>query len=212
MTPDQISRLLRFTPSLLTMTGSTIVPAIVCVALVVWLGYQWLQHSRSRAIEQDMMYLASVTVIVNLLTIPYSWSYNHALLVLPILVSTKAAWNLPYRSRLLFMISMIGTLYLLPALVHESLTLVYESEVFQLLHVIALMIILLLVHHADRRRTNAALPGKLDDHAPDRLEIRQSWTIPGQRQDHQNSGQPYRSRSTLPSASKVTPSDSSSSR
>lgn len=138
---------------LLTTTGSLAAPAVICAALLLWIAHVWLQSTRSKTLEQDILFLASVTLIVNLLTIPYSWSYNHALLALPMLVSIYEARALSTRGRLIFAISIVWSLYVLPPYIHASLTLPYESDVYQVIHVLVFMIILLLIHQAGRRAT-----------------------------------------------------------
>jgi hypothetical protein len=138
---------------LLTTTGSIAAAVLACAALLLWNARLWQHSSRSKTLEQDIPYLASVTLIVNLLTLPYSWSYNHALLAIPILVSIREAWTLSQRKRLIFAIAMVLSLYVLPPYIHASLTLPYESDVYQVLHVLVFLMIVLLVHSAVLRNT-----------------------------------------------------------
>ena len=83
-----------------------------------------------------MMYLIVVTTIVNLLIIPYSWSYNHALLVLPFCYAMSQAWRLSGRSRLVWIASLFGLIYPFSRLIYTTLTAVHQSDVFQIIPVL----------------------------------------------------------------------------
>ncbi len=68
----------------LSLGLSWIVPSVISVALMVWLGWIWLPFLRGKSISSNrMLYLFSAALLVNLIVVPYSWMHNLALMLLP---------------------------------------------------------------------------------------------------------------------------------
>jgi hypothetical protein len=69
-----------------------VVSLLVCLALLVWLGWMWLPALRMSEIPSGrFLFLLSAATLVNLIIIPYSWMHNLALLLLPLAYSLVLA-------------------------------------------------------------------------------------------------------------------------
>jgi len=137
--------------SLVLLSPSLILPALVSCLLCGWVAYLWISALRTGRWAERMMYLIAVTTIVNLLVIPYSWSYNHAMLVLPFCYAISQAWRLPERSRLAWIAGLFGLIYPFSRLIYTTLTAVHQSDVFQVIPVLLFLpLMVALQRHVDR--------------------------------------------------------------
>jgi len=137
--------------SLVLVSPSLVLPTLVSCLLCGWVGYLWISALRTSRSAERMMYLIVVTTIVNLLIIPYSWSYNHALLVLPFCYAMSQAWRLSGRSRLVWIASLFGLIYPFSRLIYTTLTAVHQSDVFQIIPVLLFLpFMVALQRHVDR--------------------------------------------------------------
>jgi Glycosyltransferase family 87 len=84
---------------LLTLGIPWFVPLVISLALILWLGWIWLPTLRVKPVPfQHMLFLFSAAILVNLITIPYSWMHNLVLLLLPLgscfnLIFKRKAWQ-----------------------------------------------------------------------------------------------------------------------
>lgn len=63
---------------------SWLVPLVISLALLAWIGWIWLPLLRGMEISSNrIIFLFSAATMVNLMTIPYSWMHNLTLLLLP---------------------------------------------------------------------------------------------------------------------------------
>jgi hypothetical protein len=68
----------------LTIGWHWLVPLVLSVALLLWIGWVWLPLFRGQVPSRNrVLFLFSAAMIVNLAAIPYSWMHNLALLLLP---------------------------------------------------------------------------------------------------------------------------------
>ena len=68
----------------LSLGLSWILPSVISVALIVWLGRIWLPFLRGKSISSNrMLFLFSAALLVNLIVVPYSWMHNLTLMLLP---------------------------------------------------------------------------------------------------------------------------------
>ena len=68
----------------LSLGISWIVPLVISLALMAWLGWIWLPLLRGAEMSSNqVLFLFSTATLVNLMIVPYSWMHNLALLLLP---------------------------------------------------------------------------------------------------------------------------------
>ena len=86
---------------LLTNLGfSYFVPFFVTIFVLFWLGWLWIPLIRVQEMSASQaIFLFSATVTANMIVLPYSWSYNHILLLLPfgyclsLIFKTRGLWR-----------------------------------------------------------------------------------------------------------------------
>ncbi len=66
----------------------------LCAALVAWLAHWWYRLIRENRLLEQATEVVSATIIVNLLILPYSWSYNLTLLLIPASVLIRRYWQI----------------------------------------------------------------------------------------------------------------------
>jgi hypothetical protein len=95
---------------LINLGFSQLVPLFISLGILLWLGWLWLPFIRGQAASPDRtLFLFSAAVTVNMIVIPYSWSYNHILLILSfgyclsLILKMKGIW-LSLWSVLLFLV------------------------------------------------------------------------------------------------------------
>jgi hypothetical protein len=99
-----------------------------------------------------MTYLIGVTTIVNLLILPYSWFYNQAVLIVPIIYAVDQLRRFEGLVRIFWLLAIVLVVYFLPTAVDAALTRIYLSEVYQVIPVICLLpLVALLQWQVDRQ-------------------------------------------------------------
>lgn len=94
----------------LSLGISWVIPLLVSIALVLWLGWVWLPFLFGKETSSNrILFLFSVAIMVNLIVVPYSWMHNLALLLLPFgyslsLILKKKGWTRTAWLVLLFII------------------------------------------------------------------------------------------------------------
>jgi hypothetical protein len=114
--------------SLTALSPSLVVPALACGALLIWTTLVWLRELRAPSGGRTL-YLVSLATTVNLLVVPYSWSYNQALLVLPLGYAAQLAWRLGGWARLSWT-AVLALAFVVPTIMHATLALQYRSDVY----------------------------------------------------------------------------------
>ena len=121
------------------------VPAILSCLLAGWLGYLWFRVVRTRRWSEEILYLIGMTSIITLLITPYSWFYNQVLLILPLVYAVDQVRHLGAPWRSMWLVIIIAVVYFLPTAVDVALTRIYDSEVYQVIPVIALFFVMALL-------------------------------------------------------------------
>jgi glycosyl transferase family 87 len=121
-------------------------PAIVSCLLAGWLGYRWFRVVQTQRWSEEILYLIGITTIVNLLVSPYSWFYNQVVLILPLSEAVDQIQHLYPPWRTMWLVIIIVAAYFLPTAIDVALTRVYDSEVYQVIPVIALFFVVGLLH------------------------------------------------------------------
>ena len=127
-------------------------PALLSVLLNLWLAYLWIHSLREGRWLERMTYLIGVTTIVNLLILPYSWFYNQAVLIVPIIYAVDQLRRFEGLARIFWLLAIVLVVYFLPTAVDAALTRIYLSEVYQVIPVICLLpLVVLLQWQVDRQ-------------------------------------------------------------
>jgi hypothetical protein len=85
---------------LLSLGFPWLVPMIISLALLIWLGWIWLPFFRGTEISSDqILFRFSAAITVNLITIPYSWMHNLIILLLPLGFSLALVLKIKSRRR-----------------------------------------------------------------------------------------------------------------
>ena len=97
---------------LLSLGAPWFIPLTISLALLVWLGWIWLPLLCGVEISQNrVVFLFSTATIVNLITIPYSWMHNLALLLLPLGYSLFLALKVTTKVRFVWLILLFIVMY-----------------------------------------------------------------------------------------------------
>ena len=127
-------------------------PALLSVLLTLWLAYLWIHSLREGRCLERKTYLIGVTTIVNLLILPYSWFYNQAVLIVPIIYAVDQLRRLEGLALIFWLLAIVLVVYFLPTAVDATLTRIYLSEVYQVIPVICLLpLVVLLQWQVDRQ-------------------------------------------------------------
>ncbi|MGE5251013.1 MAG: glycosyltransferase family 87 protein [Bacteroidota bacterium] len=128
------------------------VPALISIGLIAWLGVLWWPFLRQEGAAFDrVLALFSAAILVNLITIPYSWMHNLTLLLLPIGYCLALALRMHGSVRyfwlaLLFMIMHPLMLGLYVALYEPA-----HTQVYQVIPAMALLPTMFYLEHQKNR-------------------------------------------------------------
>lgn len=125
--------------SLTLIPDSLLFPAILSCLLCGWVLYLWIQALRQGRWKERALYLVAITVTVNLLVLPYSWSYNQALLILPFCYAIDRTRQLRWSARIAWLATLIALIYPFSASIYMMLTVVYQSDVYQVIPVLCFL-------------------------------------------------------------------------
>jgi hypothetical protein len=137
------------------------IPAMVSGLLAGWLSYLWFRVVRTRRWSEEILYLIAMTTLVTLLITPYSWFYNQVLLILPLVYAVDQLRHLRAPWRTMWLIAIIVVVYFLPTAVDVALTRIYDSEVYQIIPVIALFFVVALLQWQLDHGSKPAVRGAL---------------------------------------------------
>ena len=139
--------------SLTIAPGSLWFPALVSCALTVWLSYLWVHSVGTGRWSERILYLVSITTVVNLLILPYSWFYNQAVLILPICYAIHRLRRFDASARIFWLITLVLVVYFLPTAVDAALTRIYLSEVYQVIPVMCLLPVVAVIEWQAERKS-----------------------------------------------------------
>jgi hypothetical protein len=127
-------------------------PALLSGLLILWLAYLWIDSIKAGCWVERLTYLVGVTTVVNLMILPYSWFYNQAVLIVPIMYAVDLLRRFEGLARILWLLAIVLVVYFLPTVVDVALTRIYLSEVYQVIPVICLLpLVVLLQWQVDRQ-------------------------------------------------------------
>lgn len=95
-----------------------VVPCIISLALLIWVGWAWLPALRGVELSQNrILFIFSIAMMANLIAVPYSWMHNLALLLLPcgycLALIQKLERNISYFWGLMLFIIMYPLMFIL---------------------------------------------------------------------------------------------------
>jgi hypothetical protein len=116
------------------------VPAVISLALIIWLGWIWLPVLRGQELSvNQILFLFSMTTLVNLITIPYSWMHNLALLLLPFGYSLTLVLKVKSRARFVWMALLFFIMHPLMLGLYVALNGPDHTQAYQIIPALALL-------------------------------------------------------------------------
>ena len=142
----------------LSIGSSWLIPAVISLGLLIWLGWVWLPVLLGQEIFKNRnFFLFSSAVLVNLIAIPYSWMHNLLLLILP--CGYCITLVLKMKSRIRFFWLAILFIIMHPLMV--SLFILFHgptlSQAYQIIPTIILTLILIILEWKKNTDDNIAL-------------------------------------------------------
>jgi hypothetical protein len=135
-----------------------LVPLILSVLLVGWVTYLWVRALRSGTLNQQLYGLIAITTTVNLLVMPYGWSYNQVVLIFAICYAASSAWELAGLRRLGYLAALFTIALVVPPVVYNALVGPDHLDVYHAIMPLLLLPILVLLERERRRLPQRALP------------------------------------------------------
>lgn len=129
----------------LALGSSLLVPAVLSAALLGWIAWKWLPVLRSAQVSDRFSYLIALTMIVNLVVVPYSWLHNLLLLLFPLAYGFARTWQLAPGRRLLWFLVLLGVMHPFFLLVYFGLSMPLDLQTYQVIPALALLPLLVLV-------------------------------------------------------------------
>jgi hypothetical protein len=125
-----------------------VLPALVSCLLLVWMLYLWIHALYTGQLTKRIIYLIAITTIVNLLIVPYSWSYNQAILVFPFAYAIGRAWRLRGFARIVWFVALFALIYPFTQLIYRILTVPHQSDVYQIIPVVLLLPLIVILQRS----------------------------------------------------------------
>jgi hypothetical protein len=124
----------------LTLAIPWFVPMIVSIALLVWLGIIWWPFLRGREMAfNQVFFLFSFAILVNLITIPYSWMHNLTLLLLPFAYCLTLIRKVKSKARFYWLILLIIVIHPLMLGLFIALNGPTHTEAYQIIPALILI-------------------------------------------------------------------------
>lgn len=128
---------------------SWIVPLLITLGLLAWLGWVWLPFLKGDWVDTNrMLFLSSAAVTVNLVVIPYSWMHNLALLLLPAGYCVSMILKMKSRARFAWLAALFFVLHPLMLVLFLRAGMPNDTQAYQVLP--ALMLLPLMIHLEQR--------------------------------------------------------------
>ena len=133
---------------LLNFGFSWVIPLVVSIALLLWLGWNWLPFLRGQEHSTNHpIFLFSAAVIINLIILPYSWIYNLVLLLLPFGYSLSLALKLKGKARAVWQILLFLVLQPLTIIVYLVFNGYSGTQAYQIIPALVLLLMMLYLEH-----------------------------------------------------------------
>lgn len=124
----------------LTLGSSWFVPLIISFALLIWLGRIWLPffHRQSPS-KNRVIFLFSAATLVNLITVPYSWMHNLALLLLPAGYGLSLILKKVAPARVIWLTLLFVIIHPLMAGLYLALGIPQDTQAYQIIPALTLL-------------------------------------------------------------------------
>jgi hypothetical protein len=124
----------------LSLGISWVVPAVISIVLITWLGWIWLPFLRGRVISSNrILFLFSATTMVNLILVPYSWMHSLVLLLLPFGYSFALALRMITKVRFTWLILLFVIMHPLMLGLFIALSGSTHTQAYQIIPALALL-------------------------------------------------------------------------
>lgn len=131
---------------LLNLGTSWLVPLTISLGMILWLIYAWLPLLRGRATSTNhTIFLFSVTVMINLIVLPYSWMYNLVLLLISYGYSASTILKMKGKARYAWLTLLLIVMYPITIgifIVFKGYSGTQAYQIIPALFLLAIMIIL----------------------------------------------------------------------
>ncbi len=130
----------------LSLGATWLLPMVVSLALIIWLGWLWLPALRGAEIPPNRaLFLFSAAVVVNLIVIPYSWMHNLALLLLPCGYCLGRILKMSGRTAYLWLVLLLIIMHPLMVGLFILLGIPARTQAYQILPALSLLPMLILL-------------------------------------------------------------------
>jgi hypothetical protein len=117
-----------------------LVPLLICLGLLIWVGWIWLPTLRMPEIPSNrVLYLFSAATLVNLIAIPYSWMHNLSLLLLPLGYCTTIVVKVKGRTRIAWLTLLLFFMHPLMLGIFLALSGSDNTQTFQIIPALVLL-------------------------------------------------------------------------
>jgi hypothetical protein len=116
------------------------IPLVISLILIIWLVLNWLPSFRGKDMSNNqVLFLFSATILVNLIVIPYSWMHNLTLLLLPFGYSISLALKVKNRERFAWLTLLFVLMHPLMMGFVVALDKTNYTEAYQIIPALALL-------------------------------------------------------------------------
>jgi hypothetical protein len=125
---------------LLLLGFSWWVPFTISMVLFVWLVYGWSRLPFHMVESRDQInFMISITIIINLIIVPYSWMHNLVLLLFPLGYGLTLVLRMKNGARIIWAVLLFGIMYPLMLGVYNKLSGPLGSQTYQVIPAILLL-------------------------------------------------------------------------
>lgn len=116
---------------------SWIVPALISLALLLWLFWLWLPALRGKSAPN--FFLFSLAIIINLVVVPYSWMHNLILLLFPFGYFASALSRSAKKKRIVGLTILFALAYPLMYALFLSVGMTQNTQAYQIIPALILL-------------------------------------------------------------------------
>lgn len=128
----------------LNLGTSWLIPLMISLALMAWLGLIWLPFLRGKEMSSKrMLFLFSAATLVNLMAIPYSWMHNLTLLLLPLGYSLSLALKIKSSARFIWLTLLFVIMHPLMFGLFVAFSKFDHKQAYQIISALALLPIMI---------------------------------------------------------------------